>query len=116
MISPSRDLIFAEYANTEDAVRAKDTIERDMEELFDWSAADEWSNLPINRDRPNPRMPPKPGRRLQVAFVAELPPREPENTATVALHFCGLPPNAESALELAAVLPQYRVGECNPLV
>jgi hypothetical protein len=106
-IKPANDLVYVEFEKEEDAARAKESIERNTEGLFEWKGQEE---LATRRVRWKGHPPPKQNRRLQIAFVDEGPPvhRTPPN-ARVLLQLRGLPPGAESAIEIAMRLSQSRV-------
>lgn len=107
-IKPASDLVFVEFEKMEDAVRAKESIERNMEDLFEW---EDQESLAMKKVRWKGHRPPKPNRRLQIAFVADLPVHWTPPNAKVRLHLRNLPPGAESAIENAMRLSQSRVGQ-----
>lgn len=77
-----------------------------MEHLFEWKDQEE---LATRRVRWKGHPPPKPNRRLQVAFVANLPVDRTPPNARILLQLRGLPPDAEGAIEIALRLSQSRV-------
>jgi len=105
-IRPASDLVFVEFEKMEDAVRAKESIERNMEDLFEW---EDQEKLATGKVRWKGHQPPKPNRRLQIAFVADLPVHRTPLNARIRLQLRSLPPGAESAIEIALRLSQSRV-------
>jgi len=106
-IDPASDLVFVEFEKEEDAVRAKESIGRDMEHRFDWK---DQEKLATRRLRWKGHPPPQRNRPLQISFAADLPVhhRTPPN-ARLRLQLRGLPPDAESAIEIAMRLSQSQV-------
>jgi len=104
-IKPAGDLVFVEFEKQEDAVRAKESIERNTEGLFEWK---DQEKLATRRVRWKGHPPPKPNRRLQIAF-ADLPVHRTPLNASILLQLRGLPPGAESAIEIAMQPSQSRV-------
>lgn len=105
-IKAAGDLVFVEFEKEEDAVRAKESIERNMEDLFEWKYQ---KQLATRRARWKGHPPPKPNRWLQIAFVANLQVHQTPPTARILLKLRGLPFGAESAIEIAMRLSQSRV-------
>lgn len=97
-IKASSDLVFVEFEKEGDAVRAKESIERDMEGLFEWGDQEE---LATRRVRWEGHPPPKQNRRLQIAFAASGPVHRTPPNARVLLQLRGLPSGAESAIGIA---------------
>jgi hypothetical protein len=79
-----------------------------MEDLFEWR---DQEVLATKRVRWKGHPPPKPHRRLQIAFVAVLSNHRTPQNAKILLQLRGLPPGAESAIEVAMRLSQSRVCE-----
>jgi len=105
-IKAASDIVFFEFEKEEDAVRAKETIERNAEDLFEWGDQEE---LATRRVRWKGHPPPKQNRRLQIALVANLPIHQAPPNARILLQLRGLPSGAESAIEIAMRLSQSRV-------
>jgi hypothetical protein len=77
-----------------------------MEDLFEWKDQEELATRKI-RWRGHP--PPKLNRRLQIAFVTDHSVYRTPPNAKFLLQLRGLPPSAESAIEIAMRLSQCRV-------
>lgn len=105
-IKPASDLVFVEFEKMQDAVRAKESIERNMEDLFDWKDQEELATKKVRRKGYRP---PKRNRRVQIAFVADLPVHRTPPNAKIRLQLRSLPPGVESAIEIAMRLSQSRV-------
>ena len=107
-IKAASDIVSVEFEKVDDAVRAKESIEREVENLFEWEEQDE---LAARRVRWKGHPPPKQNRRLQIAFVASVPVHRTPPNARLLLQLRGLPSGAESAIEIAMRLSQSRVCE-----
>lgn len=105
-IKAASDIVFVEFEKEDDAVRAKESIERDVEDLFEWGDQEE---LATGRVHWKGHPPPKQNRRLQIALVANVPVHRIPPNARLLLQLRGLPSGAESAIEIAMRLSQSRV-------
>ncbi len=107
-IKAASDIVSVEFEKEDDAVRAKESIERDVEDLFEWGDQEE---LATRRVRWKGHPPPKQNRRLQIAFVASAPVHRTPPNARILLQLRGLPSGAEGPIEIAMRLSQSRVGQ-----
>jgi hypothetical protein len=105
-IKAASDIVSVEFEKEEDAIRAKETIERNAENLFEWKDQEELATRKVHWEG---HPPPKQNRRLQIAFVASLPVHQAPPNARILLQLRGLPSGAESTIEIAMRLSQSRV-------
>lgn len=97
-IKAASDIVSVEFEKVDDAVRAKESIERNVEDLFEWGDQEELATRRVGwKGHP----PPKQNRRLQVAFVASVPAHQTPPNARILLQLRGLLSGVESAIGIA---------------